>query len=101
MTLSRREQMVLSLGVILGMVLLMLVGKARVSTPCVKAQANVEASDRLCAKLADQAAEANCSHLEGAQANQCRSMVLMLAKEGCREAMGYQMLKAEASERCL
>ena len=101
MTLSRREQLCVGAGLLVGMVLIVLAGKAKLASPCVKAQALVEASDRLCSKLADQAAQANCNGLEGAQSNQCRSMVLMLAKEGCREAIGYPMLKAEASERCL
>lgn len=101
MTLSKREKSILLVGVLLGGLLLVALGKARVSTPCVKALAKAEAAHQFCLGLAMRAVQDNCNDLKGVQGSQCHRIVLQLAKDNCLEVIDMDGLKEQASKVCL
>lgn len=100
MALSQREKSILLVGVLLGGLLLVALGKARLSTPCVKAQAKVDAADQFCLGLAHRAVEDNCSQLEGVQGAQCQRIVVQLAKDACYGLIDMDGLKEQALKVC-
>lgn len=100
MTLSQREKSILLIGVLLGGLLLVGLGKAKLSGPCVKAQAKVDAAEQFCLGLAHRAVEDNCIQLEGMQGSQCRRIVMQLAKDACYGVIDMDGLKEQALKVC-
>lgn len=100
MSLSERERWILLCGSIVGALGLMALGKARVSTPCVKALAKIEATEGFCKGLADRAIEDNCSEFNGLQHSQCHRLVSQLAKDACYGLVQMDDQKVQASKVC-